>query len=89
MIAHLPAAETKVKSETNRFVLKTIYQNGPLSRAGIARKTGLTAPTVSAAVAKLIEKGLVGESEPVSNGRGKPASQIYLIDGAFPFLESI
>ncbi len=73
----------KIKSETDRLILKTIYDGNPLSRADIVRQTRLTAPTVSATVSRLIKAGLLKESDPVTQGRGKPATQICLIDEAF------
>ncbi|MEM9776306.1 MAG: ROK family transcriptional regulator [Chloroflexota bacterium] len=83
MIANLTSSQIQVKSETDRLIFKTIYEGGPLSRADIARQTKLTAPTVSASVAKLIESGLLTESKPISNGRGKPATQVNVIDESY------
>jgi N-acetylglucosamine repressor len=50
---------TRVHNE--RLALATIYDDGPLGRAGVARLTGLTRTTVSAVVDGLIETGLVRE----------------------------
>ncbi|MEM8862922.1 MAG: ROK family transcriptional regulator [Chloroflexota bacterium] len=86
MIANPTSSQTKVKSETDRLVLKTIYDAGPISRAEVVRQTKLTAPTVSGAVARLFEWGLLTESAPVSNGRGKPATKINVIDDAYSII---
>ena len=47
---------TRERTHNSRLVLKTIYESGQISRADIARTTGLTRPTVSAVVAELIER---------------------------------
>jgi len=48
-------------------VLEEIRFNGPLSRADIARKTGLSKPSVSRAVDNLLRDKLVFEEDPVEN----------------------
>ena len=54
-------------------VLRAIYNSGGISRADIARLTGLTKVTVSEIVSRLDSLGLVDESEPQrSNSVGKP-----------------
>ena len=75
--------QDQTKLHNRRLVLRVIYEAswpstgaGPkvdgslsgISRADIARATGLTRTTISAAVAELIEEGLVGEA-----GRGPSA----------------
>lgn len=54
-------------------VLRAIYNSGGISRAEIARTTGLTKVTVSEIVSRLDALGLTEESEPQrSNSVGKP-----------------
>ncbi|MFK7802570.1 MAG: ROK family protein [Anaerolineae bacterium] len=72
----------KINSETERLIIKTIYDSAGMSRADVARATGLTRPTVSTVVAKFIHEGLVEELGQVTNGRGKPATVIKVIDHA-------
>lgn len=43
------------------LVLRTVYESGPLSRADVARTTGLTRTTVSELIEGLIGDGLVAE----------------------------
>ena len=74
--------QSKIKSETDRLVLKTIYDAGKISRAAIARATRLTRPTISTAVGKLLDEGLVAELGQVTNGRGKPATLIEVVDNS-------
>lgn len=61
------------------LVLQTLYRQGPISRADVARATKLTKATVSDLVADLGEEGLVrtlGTQQ--SSGPGKPAVLIDL-----------
>jgi predicted NBD/HSP70 family sugar kinase len=50
-------------------VLHTVREDGPVSRADLARMTGLSKPTVNAAVELLLEQGYVQEEEPAEGGR--------------------
>lgn len=61
-----------------REVLRVIQGRGPLSRAEVARSSGLSAPTVSKAVASLLKAGLVEESAAPGAVRGRPALQLRL-----------
>ena len=47
-----------LRKMTVRRVLEVLISNGPGSRADLTRLTGISAPTVSKAVATLLEKGL-------------------------------
>jgi len=73
------AGRTKVLPEHARahnraLVLSTVFHDGAMSRADIARQTGLTRVTVSELVAELIESGIVLETGTRPGGRpGKPA----------------
>jgi len=62
------ATKQQSKKHNSRLVLQTIYQNGEMSRADIARATKLTRPTISSIVSALIEENLVIEA-----GRGPSA----------------
>ncbi|HEY0070299.1 MAG TPA: ROK family transcriptional regulator [Chloroflexia bacterium] len=55
------ATQQQTKTYNSRLVLKTIYDQGRISRADVARLTNLTRTTVSDIVADLQEKGLVEE----------------------------
>src|SRR3954468_20634159 len=71
--------------ELNRLrVLEAVRERGAVSRAEIARRTGLARSTVSSLVTELQRDGLVGESEdatPTSSG-GRPAVLLTLDPGA-------
>jgi predicted NBD/HSP70 family sugar kinase len=62
------------------LVLKTIYDQGPISRADIARLTQLTRTTVSSVVADLVEQGLVEESGYGPSEGGKPPILLRVVD---------
>src|SRR3954470_19713659 len=61
-----------------RQVLRMIQTRGPLSRAEVARESGLSAPTVSKAVASLLKAGLLEESHAAELARGRPAPKLRL-----------
>lgn len=67
-----------------RIVLETIRLHAPLSRAEVARRTELTAQTVSNITRRLMRSGLILEAERLQEGRGAPATMLTLNpDGAF------
>jgi N-acetylglucosamine repressor len=61
-----------------RQVLRVIQSRGPLSRAEVARESGLSAPTVSKAVASLIKAGLLEVTDAAELARGRPAPKLRL-----------
>ena len=66
------ATREQTRSHNKRLILKTIYQEGEISRADIARATSLTRTTVSHIVAELIEERLVEETGRGPSEGGKP-----------------
>ena len=61
-----------LRAMNERGLLEHLRQNGPLSRAQLARETGLSKPTVSQALANLERAGLVrpvGQVSPQGGGR--------------------
>lgn len=56
------ATHRQTRQTNERLVLRTVYEGGPLSRADVARATGLTRTTVSDLVEGLIAEGLVVEA---------------------------
>src|SRR5690625_6356525 len=53
-----------VKRENKSLVLETIKQNSPISRANVAKITGLNKGTVSSLVSEIINKQIIYESGP-------------------------
>lgn len=73
------------RSYNQRVVLQTVRLLEPVSRAEIARETGLNIQTVSNIVDELLERGVVETgSRRMSGARGQPPKEIKLNpDGAF------
>ena len=63
---------------SERQVLHALQANGPLSRAEVARRCGLSAPTVSKAVASLLRSGLLEEADLPEATGGRPATRLRL-----------
>ena len=65
-----------LRAINERTVLELIHRQGPLSRAQAARISGLSKPTVSLALAELLDAGLVRE---VGRSRGErgPSALLY------------
>lgn len=61
-----------------RQVLRTIQARGPLSRAEVARHSGMSAPTASKAVESLLRVGLLEEGDADGLSRGRPAKKLRL-----------
>ena len=61
-----------------RQVLRVLQAQGPLSRAEVARFSGISAPTASKAVESLLKAGYLEEGEADEIGRGRPAKKIRL-----------
>ncbi|MDV9176910.1 ROK family transcriptional regulator, partial [Streptomyces sp. W16] len=53
-------------------VLRAVVADGPLSRADIARRTGLSAPSVTKLTAVLVDAGLLSEQAPLEPTQGRP-----------------
>lgn len=68
------AGTPKVMRNLNEFlILDRMIGGGPQSRADLSRYTGLSKPTVSSAIAHLIERGLVRETGRAENTQGRKA----------------
>jgi N-acetylglucosamine repressor len=58
---HAKASIRDTRNHNERLVLSTIYDDGPISRADVARRTSLTRTTVSDVVEDLLAGGLARE----------------------------
>lgn len=65
-----------LRAINERSALEAIRRNGPVSRAEVARETGLSKPTVSLALAELARAGLVREVGRKTGGKG-PSAILY------------
>lgn len=70
-----PALLSKINE---RQVLRAIQARGPMSRAEVARHSGISAPTASKAVESLLRAGLLEEGEAPELARGRPAKRLRL-----------
>lgn len=67
------------RGHNRALVLQTLFHDGAMSRADLARETGLTRVTISDLVAELIADGFVAEmGTRESSGPGKPAILVDL-----------
>lgn len=65
------------------LVLQSLFRQGPMSRADLARATSLTPPSTSDLVAELLAEGLVEEvGRRAARGVGKPATLIGVVPDA-------
>lgn len=69
---------TYTKAYNFRIVFETIRLFGPIPRAEIARKTNLTAQTVSNIVTRLLERNLILVAEKHQKQRGAPSTNLIL-----------
>ncbi|SDO86666.1 Sugar kinase of the NBD/HSP70 family, may contain an N-terminal HTH domain [Phyllobacterium sp. YR620] len=71
-------------AHNRRIMIDALRVNGALSRADLARATGLTPQTVSNIIEELASDGLVRSQATVRRGRGQPATPYQLVpEGAF------
>jgi len=73
-------APGRARSHSAQLVLRTIFTDGPISRADLSRITQLTPPTISDMVAVLIEDGLVEEMGLAPSSGGRRAILLRVID---------
>lgn len=76
-----PAQHAGMRASNLALVLGEVVRTGPVSRARLAARTGLTKSSVSGLVADLITAGLLQESAPAATERGRPATALSLAPG--------
>lgn len=70
------------KNNIRHQILILLQQAGPLSRADLARRTGLARSTITAAVSSLLDERIVAESQRRKiDGRGRPSVAVSLAPG--------
>ena len=76
--------QTRVRDWNERLVLTLLRGQGALSKAEIARQTGLSAQTVSVIMRALEADGMLERGEPVRGKVGQPSVPMSLVaEGAF------
>ncbi len=79
---HRKLTRDQAKQHNLQLALRVIYEAGEISRADVARRTGLTRTTISSTVADLIQEGLVAELGQAPSGGGKPPTLLQVVDNA-------
>jgi predicted NBD/HSP70 family sugar kinase len=76
------ATHRQTRQYNRRLVLRTLYDYGPVSRAEVARLTGLTRTTVSDVVGNLIADGMAEEVGRGPSSGGKAPILVSVVDDA-------
>jgi predicted NBD/HSP70 family sugar kinase len=71
--------QSLLRSINGRAVLEAVSLLGPATTADVAVYTGLSRPTTAAAVADLLDRGVIEEAGPVL-GRKGPAASLYRVN---------
>jgi len=81
----LTGSNSEQAGEHNRaLVLREIHRNAPISRADLARQTGLTKPGIARIVDRLLDECLILEARRRRGLRGQPAIELEINpDGCF------
>ncbi|MFO7680650.1 MAG: ROK family transcriptional regulator [Chloroflexota bacterium] len=82
----IKATREHTKTHNAQLILKTIYDQGEVSRADIARLTHLTRPTVSSIVAELMESQFVVEMGQGPSAGGKRPTLLKVAQDAYQLL---
>src|SRR4051794_12574132 len=78
----LKATQRQTRTHNSNLVLKTIYDQGRVSRADVARLTNLTRTSVSEMVSELQERGLVEEVGMGQSIGGRSPILLSIVDDA-------
>jgi glucokinase-like ROK family protein len=78
MVRYRRGDNTLVREMNLSSVLGHLHQDGPMSRAQLAKLINLQKPTISSLVEDLIDRGLIFESGIESSGVGRPATMLRL-----------
>ncbi|MET0997790.1 MAG: ROK family protein [Marmoricola sp.] len=73
-----PAATDEVRRRNTALVMRLLRDNGSLSRADLARSSGLAKATIGTIVGLLQRAGAVAEGVTESGGRGRPSTPLVL-----------
>lgn len=80
------ANQARVRAHNERLVLSLVRRQAGLSKAEIARQTGLSAQTVTVIMRALEEEGLLLRGQPRRGKVGQPSVPMFLDpDGAYSF----
>lgn len=71
-----------MKRQNRLTVFEIVKNSRPISRAAIAKQTGMSPTTVSRIVNELIEEGYLFESDQVSEGLGRKSTLLDMVNGS-------
>ncbi|GGG64946.1 ROK family transcriptional regulator [Paenibacillus radicis (ex Gao et al. 2016)] len=71
-----------IKRQNRLTVFEMIKNHNPISRAMIAKQTGMSPTTVGRIVGELTEQGYILESEQVSEGLGRKSTLLGMVDAS-------
>lgn len=79
-------SQSGVRDHNERLLLSLIQRHGDMPASDLAKRAGLSPPTVSSILRRLEAEGLVFRGEPVRGKVGKPSTPMLLDpDGAYSF----
>jgi predicted NBD/HSP70 family sugar kinase len=77
------AAPADARRQNRSLLLRALFRAGPMSRAVLARASGLTPTTVSTVIGELVDAGMIEEAGRTSTGSvGKPATLVSVVADA-------
>jgi N-acetylglucosamine repressor len=76
------ATHQQTRAHNVALVLRTLYDHGPISRAEVARMSGLTRTTVGDVMSELVADGLARDIGRGPSTGGKAPTLVELVDGA-------
>ena len=79
-----PASQAGMRRQNLALVMGAVAGGGPLSRAAVAGRTGLTRAAVSSLVDELLDGGLLAERGPAPAGRVGRPGRALVVDDAGP-----
>lgn len=85
MTNKVPATAQDLRAYNRGVVLRLLRDEGPLPRAELARRTGLSATTMTKVVAQLIDEGNIAERSVTDSAApkiGRPATDVALVPGS-------
>lgn len=78
-----PADRQLIRAINRALVLQLIRHEGPISRAAVARSTGLTQVTVGTITSELMAHGVVQEGAQAPSTGGRPATLLHLVPNSY------
>lgn len=79
----IKAMPADARRQNRSLLLRTLFHAGPMSRADLARASGLTPTTVSNVIGELVDEGMIeAAGKALSGSVGKPATLVSVVADA-------